>query len=163
MATNRVADSRDGDGRQRFGALLANALKARAMKQEQLAGMLGTTQSSVSGWINGKYEPSAATVFTIEQSLGMDPGYLSRPLGYLPLEAAAAPLGVDGVIAQSPLLDDEDKVVLTSLYELLAGKRARSAVAPALTKKPPATRGRSTATPGATRPQAAPVRPRTLA
>ena len=64
-----------------FGRMLSEALKGRSMKQEDLARSLGTTQSSVSGWINGKYEPAAATVFTIERSLGLEPGSLSRPLG----------------------------------------------------------------------------------
>jgi transcriptional regulator with XRE-family HTH domain len=117
-----AGEPRDGAGRLRFGQLLANALKARAMKQEDLASILGTTQSSVSGWINGKYEPAAATVFTIERTLGMDPGYLSRPLGYLPVEAASATPGVEAAITHSPLLADEQKIVLVSLYELLAAK-----------------------------------------
>jgi transcriptional regulator with XRE-family HTH domain len=116
--------SRHDEGRHRFGRLLFNALKARSMKQEDLAGLLGTTQSSVSGWINGKYEPSAETVFTIERCLEMDPGYLSRPLGYLPVEAVAACPGVEAAVSQSTLLDEEDKAVIVSLYELLVSKRA---------------------------------------
>lgn len=114
------------DGRVRFGALLARALKVRTMKQEDLAVLLGTTQSSISGWINGKYEPAAATVFTIERTLNMEPGYLSRVLGYLPVQAESRPVRVDAVIAESSLLDDEDKAVLISLFELLAAKQARS-------------------------------------
>ena len=77
---SQAAAPRYGEGRLRFGRLLASALKGRGMKQEDLAGMLGTTQSSVSGWINGKYEPAAETVFAIERTMAMDPGFLSRPL-----------------------------------------------------------------------------------
>ena len=123
MVGQTARRTQEGGGRARFGRLLANALKARTMKQEDLAGILGTTQSSVSGWINGKYEPSAATVFTIEQELGMDPGYLSRPLGYLPVEAVSGTTGVEAAITHSPHLAEDEKIVLVSLYELLIEKR----------------------------------------
>lgn len=89
------------------------------MKQEDLARSLGTTQSSISGWINGKYEPSAATVFTIERELGLDPGTLSRPLGYLPVDPAAHRVSVESAIAQCATLDDEAKVALASIYRAL--------------------------------------------
>ena len=107
-------------GRLAFGRLLADALKGRGMKQEDLARSLGTTQSSVSGWINGKYEPAAATVFTIERSLGLDPGSLSRPLGYLPVEPAARPVSVETAIAQCATLDDDAKAAISALYRVLA-------------------------------------------
>lgn len=103
-----------------FGRLLAEALKVRGMKQEELARLLGTTQSSVSGWINGKYEPAAATVFTIERSLALEPGSCSRPLGYLPVEAAGRPVGIEAAITQSRDLDDDAKRALCDLYRVLA-------------------------------------------
>jgi transcriptional regulator with XRE-family HTH domain len=110
-----------------FGRLLSDALKARGMKQEDLAGMLGITQSSVSGWINGRYEPAAATVFAIEHGLGMDPGSLSRPLGYLPVEPVSRTVSVEGAIAQSALLDDEEKAVLAAMYRVLVKQGSRTA------------------------------------
>jgi transcriptional regulator with XRE-family HTH domain len=116
----------DHEGRRYFGRLLANALKARAMKQEDLARLMGTTQSSVSGWINGKYEPPAGTVFRMERLLEVDPGLLSRPLGYLPLEGPQATVGVPTAIAQASVLDEDEKAVLISLYELLSGRHQRS-------------------------------------
>jgi transcriptional regulator with XRE-family HTH domain len=156
----------DGEGRLIFGRLLAQALKGRGMTQEDLARSLGTTQSSVSGWINGKYEPAAATVFTVERSLGLDAGTLSRPLGYLPVEPASKAISVEGAIAQSASLDDEQKAALCALYRLLA-KRGGSpsavpASAPAGTERPrnqPATPNRSRLTPAA----GAPTRPRSVA
>ena len=117
----------DADRRLRFGRLLADAMKVRGMKQEDLAGMLGTTQSSVSGWINGKYEPAAATVFSVERSLGVEPGALSRPLGYLPVEPASRTVSVEGAIAQSPNLDDEEKAALAGMYRVLVTRSTRSA------------------------------------
>jgi transcriptional regulator with XRE-family HTH domain len=151
---SQPAGARDGEGRLRFGRLLANALKARGMKQEDLAGSLGTTQSSVSGWINGKYEPAAETVFAIERTLAMDPGFLSRPLGYLPLEAVSGTVGVEAAITHSPLLADDEKVVLVSLYELLTAKR-EDATGP---KKATADRRRVAATPGPASKRSVPAR-----
>jgi transcriptional regulator with XRE-family HTH domain len=96
------------------------------MKQEDLARLIGTTQSSVSGWINGKYEPPAGTVFKMERLLEVDPGLLSRPLGYLPLEGPQATVGVPTAIAQASVLDEDEKAVLIGLYELLSGRHQRS-------------------------------------
>ena len=115
--------------------MLAAAMRGRRMKQEDLARALGTTQSSVSGWINGKYEPAAATVFTIERSLGLDPGSLSRPLGYLPVEAAGRPVSVEAAIAQSPQLDDDAKDALAALYRVLA-TRSAPAIVPSRPRRP---------------------------
>ena len=117
---------RDLRGRLRFGRALADALRTRGMKQEHLAAMLGTTQSSVSGWINGKYEPAAHTVFEIERSLGLDPGHLARPLGYLPVDASGA-VSVESAIVEDPLLDDDDKSALLAVYRALAGHRPAGA------------------------------------
>jgi transcriptional regulator with XRE-family HTH domain len=113
----------ESDGsRVRFGRLLADAMKARGMRQGDLAGMLGANQSSVSGWINGKYEPAAGTVFTLERCLGVDPGTLSRPLGYLPVDPAQRMVSVEAAIADSPLLDDEAKAALAGTYRVLVAR-----------------------------------------
>lgn len=125
-------------GRRTFGRLLGDALKVREMKQEDLARQLGTTQSSVSGWINGKYEPAAATVFTIERALGMDPGSLSRPLGYLPVDPGASPVSIEAAIAQSTALDDEDKAALAAVYRSLARRSGPAIVSPRAHRPVPA-------------------------
>lgn len=122
-------NGRSAEGRLAFGRVLAEALRGRRMKQEDLARSLGTTQSSVSGWINGKYEPAAATVFTIERSLGLEPGSLSRPLGYLPVEPEARPVSVEAAITQSAHLDDDAKDALSALYRVLAKRPAPAIVA----------------------------------
>lgn len=125
-----VKNERDLDDvtrRQAFGQLLSDALKARGMKQDDLAGLLGTTQSSVSGWINGRYEPAAPTVFSVERCLGMDPGSLSRPLGYLPVEPLARTVSVESAIAQCAQLDDEEKAALAAMFRVMAKRSVRGA------------------------------------
>jgi transcriptional regulator with XRE-family HTH domain len=153
-----VAESKvwreDGEGRLAFGRLLAEGLKGRGMKQDDLARMLGTTQSSVSGWINGKYEPAAATVFCIERCLQVDPGSLSRPLGYLPVEPASRTVSVEGAIAQSTLLDEEQKAALSAMYRVLAKRSGPTVAAPSSggerPRSQPATANRSRLSPPAT-------------
>jgi transcriptional regulator with XRE-family HTH domain len=148
----------DAERRLGFGRGLADAMKARGMKQEDLAGMLGTTQSSVSGWINGKYEPAAATVFTVERCLGMEPGSLSRPLGYLPVEPLVRAVSVEGAIAQSPHLDDEEKAALADMYRVLVKRSTRAAGVDRPRNQPAtANRGRVAAAPVTT------SRPRSVA
>jgi transcriptional regulator with XRE-family HTH domain len=120
VVAGRDSGSDGREGRLRFGRLLADALKLRSMKQEQLARLLGTTQSSISGWINGKYEPAAGTVFGIERALALEPGHLSRPLGYLPVDAVSTPVGVESAILQSAELDDDEKDALVAVYHVLA-------------------------------------------
>ena len=130
------------------------------MKQEDLARILGTTQSSVSGWINGKYEPAAATVFCIERSLDMDPGTLSRPLGYLPVEPASRTVSVEGAIAQNTQLDEDQKAALTALYRVLAKRPVPVAASgPERPRNQPATANRSRLG----TPAGAATRPRTVA
>lgn len=48
------------------------------------------TQASVSGWLDRMADQPPGRVFAIEQALGMRPGRLSRPLGYLPADARPA-------------------------------------------------------------------------
>ena len=148
------ASEGDRERRLSFGRLLAEAMKARGMKQEDLAGMLGTTQSSVSGWINGRYEPASATVFNVEQCLGLEPGSLSRPLGFLPVEPVGHGVTVEGAIAQSATLDDEEKAALLAMYRVLVKRSTRSTGAERPRNQPAsANRSRASATPSTARPR----------
>ena len=149
---------RNADARLRFGRLLAAALKVQRLKQEDLATRLGATQPSVSGWINGRYEPAAQTVFAIERALDLEPGYLSRPLGYLPVEAAARPLSVEAAIGQSGLLADDEKAALIGMYQVLVTRTDRATGAERAPKKA-AAGGRSRLGPA----EAATTRPRSVA
>lgn len=122
--TVETVPDNDAEARAQFGRMLGDALKSRGMKQEDLARALGTTQSSVSGWIHGKYEPAAATVFGVELVLALEPGFLSRPLGYLPVEPAARAVSVEAAIAQSSSLDNDAKAALAALYRVLISRKA---------------------------------------
>lgn len=101
-----------------FGSSLARALRLRAMTQVELAESLDTAQSVISAWINGRSEPGPTTVFDLEKKLGMDPGSLSRTLGYLPLEAKVASTVRDAV-AKDFSIDEQYKPMLIAVHREL--------------------------------------------
>lgn len=102
-----------------FGRALGQVMSSRGITQVQLAEMIGMTQSAVSGWTRGKAEPAASTVFALERLLGVSPGFLSRYLGYLPIEAVSAVPTIEDAIQHSSALDDDFKRMLLAVYREL--------------------------------------------
>jgi transcriptional regulator with XRE-family HTH domain len=105
-------------GRARFGRVLSDALGRRHLTQQEFARVVGASQSSVSGWMSGRHEPPSATVLAMERMLGLEPGDLCRPLGYLPVDPDQVP-SVEGAIAECAALDDEAKAALLQVHRLL--------------------------------------------
>lgn len=105
--------------RQRFGRQLGEALGRASLRQIDLAKLVGTSQPSVSGWVNGRNEPSAATVFAIERCLGLAAA-LCRALGYLPVQAGEDEAGIEDVITWSVDIDAEAKEALLALYRVVS-------------------------------------------
>jgi transcriptional regulator with XRE-family HTH domain len=89
------------------------------MTQTDLAESMGATQSTVSAWINGRSEPSPATVFELERTLKVSVGSLSRLLGYLPVESAKISLSVKDAVARDHQLKEEFKPTLLAVYREL--------------------------------------------
>ncbi len=113
-----------------FGEALRRTLSDAGVSQRDLATTLGlSSQSVVSQWISGTHEPSPSRVFGIERALRVEPGTLSRLLGYLPLEAVPA-LDVPRALATDPTLSPQQREAVLAVYEVL---RAR--------KRPPRRRG----------------------
>lgn len=106
--------------RRGFGRQMGEALGRAGLRQVDLAKLVGTTQSSVSGWVNGRYEPPPATVFAIELCLGLPSGTLSGALGYLPVQAGEDQAGIEDVIAWSVDIDPEAKQAIIALYRVLS-------------------------------------------
>lgn len=78
--------------RQAFGNALACARQTHKMTQREVARALNVSQGLISGWETGSYEPSPRDACRVEEVLGVDPGELTRHLGYLPLAAAGRAL-----------------------------------------------------------------------
>jgi transcriptional regulator with XRE-family HTH domain len=103
----------------RFGEALAEARQARGVSQTGMGRLLGrTSQSTVSGWELGVAEPSPLVVFAIEKALKLDPGFLSRHLGYAPVVEAAEPAPAYDLVkavVQHPTLDSFTKDILLAI------------------------------------------------
>jgi transcriptional regulator with XRE-family HTH domain len=122
----RADDGESTDARRAaFGHALREALTRGGLRQSDLAELLDTTQSAVSGWISGKFAPSADTVFLAEEVLGMHPGGLSRFLGYLPLAATSTDPVVEDVIGQSELVDAEAKKMMITVWRAMVDQHRR--------------------------------------
>lgn len=109
--------------RDRFGKALSEALAGRNLKQSHLAELLATTQSTVSAWINGRSEPAASTVFTVERCLDLSPGFLSKTLGYLPVSAVGRAPNVEEAVAASEAVDQDAKRMVLSVWFTLVAKQ----------------------------------------
>jgi transcriptional regulator with XRE-family HTH domain len=109
--------------RQSFGRQLGGALGRAGLRQTDLAKLVGTTKSSVSGWVNGRHEPPPAMVFATEEFLGLTAGTLSGAFGYLPVQADEGEAQIEVSIAWSIDIDAEAKEALIGLYRVLSNTR----------------------------------------
>ncbi len=101
--------------RERFGKVLGEALFARSLTQADLAKMCHTTQSAVSSWIHAKAEPAATLVFLVERKLDLPAGFLSRLLGYLPVEVVASVPTIEEAVQSSTMVAEDFKPMLLAV------------------------------------------------
>lgn len=81
----------------------------------RLSEALDVPASTLSGWVTGDRTPEPSTVFAIERALELDPGALSRHLGYLPLDAVDVHIvkAEDAIIADPGLSARAKRSALT--------------------------------------------------
>lgn len=58
---------------------LKTIMSERKITQSELSKLTGIRQSSISDWLNGRYEPKQDKIYLIAQALGVSPSWL---LGY---------------------------------------------------------------------------------
>lgn len=120
-----MADTTRDTARKAFGAALADALAIRGVYQADLADTLGTTQGTISGWVTGKSEPETPEkAFAVERALDLQPGTLSRHLGYVPPDLDAV-MTVEAAVLHDSLLDDQNKRGILALYKELTRRTRR--------------------------------------
>lgn len=56
----------------RFAERLGAIMKAKGVKNTQLAELIGVNRSNVTRYLSGKYAPSGATLETLSQALDVD-------------------------------------------------------------------------------------------
>ena len=62
-----------------FSERLRYVLNEKKITQSELSKRTGIRQSSISDWLNGRYEPKQDKIYLIAQALGVSPSWL---LGY---------------------------------------------------------------------------------
>ena len=109
-----------------FGDELQRAMHAMNVNQLTLARKLKMTQSAISSWCTGAAEPRCETVFAIERALRVEPGTLSRHLGYLPARPARREhVTVEQAILEDTALDASAQSALLATYEAFTQPRLK--------------------------------------
>lgn len=110
--------------RKAFGVALEVAMAAGQIRSGAelhrrgvLAG-IDKSQSSFVTWTRGESEPSRPEVLILEQICGVEPGYLSRHLGWVPV-GVSEDTTIEQLILSDRDLTDANKAVLLGLLEQL--------------------------------------------
>lgn len=90
------------------------------MTQVDLAARLGLSKQTLAARNNAAGGPTPAHAFAVEGALGMEPGRLSRLLGYVPAEWDPPTVLAD-VLDADPLLGEKDRRMLLTMYRSLVG------------------------------------------
>lgn len=102
--------------RSSFARAFAEALHDSGISQSELSTRSGVAQPTLSQWKNGHITPETPdTVFAVERALGTAPGFLSRHLGYLPIEAVPADWRAG--LARDPNVDDTIRRAILAIIE----------------------------------------------
>lgn len=109
-----------------FGRALTAALEAKGLTSGALLSL--TTASSpesrrrvVTKWMRGEVEPSRPKVLALEVTLGLDPGTLSRHLGWVPVDAQGLPTVEASILADGELTPTQKNILLAALQDFRRG------------------------------------------
>jgi transcriptional regulator with XRE-family HTH domain len=111
--------------REAFRAVLRRVREECRLSKRGLALKVGVTQSAVWQWEEGRAAPRPETAATLERVLGLDPGRLSKLLGYLPAttETGTTP-GVVEAAKTDPRLGEQERELLIAVYRELVRQSA---------------------------------------
>lgn len=106
---------------QAFGNALTRARENNKMTQREVAQALNVSRHLISAWERGTSEPSPQDACRVEEELGVEPGELTRHLGYLPLAAAdwVMDSDVETAVLRDPRLPERRKRFLLGIYRQL--------------------------------------------
>jgi len=106
--------------RDAFRHALRSAREDAGFSTRKLAGALDLSQSAVWQWEEGRTLPRPEMVTAAERALGVEPGRLSRLLGYVSTEVADRPVAsVLEAVDADPRLGDRERTVLRTVYRAL--------------------------------------------
>jgi transcriptional regulator with XRE-family HTH domain len=107
-----------------FRRALRRAREAAGESQSGLSQTLGLSRSAVWQWENGETVPTPDNVATVERALRLQPGSLSRLLGYLPAGAVdRETISVIEALEADPRLGERERELLAAMYRQLVKQR----------------------------------------
>jgi len=108
-----------------FRRALKQARIRQRLSQRALGQAAGVSKTAVSQWELGRSVPVPAKVPNVERALELEPGALSRLLGYLPIATADDENSQDVVAALrgDKRLDEEARKLMIGLYRRLVRPR----------------------------------------
>lgn len=116
-----MEDFGDGSKNPAFMGALRAAFAASGLRQEDLGARIGYTQRGISGLLTGRSLPQTPQVtFRLEEALNLEPGALSRHVGYLPVGNDRLAVSVAEAILADAGLDDEARSLMLQTYEAMA-------------------------------------------
>jgi transcriptional regulator with XRE-family HTH domain len=115
------------DQKTAFRQSLRRERERRNLSQRALSRLTGVSHSAVSQWESGRALPEPTKVVLLEHALELEPGSLSRLLGYMPIarEVDQAALEVMKALEADPRLGDREREFLAAMYRELVRQRAR--------------------------------------
>lgn len=108
-------------GQTAWTTALRRLLADRAMTAKQLAEALDISAQTLTNRNTAAGGPLPSHVFAVEQALELEPGHLSRLLGYVPAEWDY-PTVVADAVAADPNLSDAGRDAMLALYRSLTGQ-----------------------------------------
>ena len=107
-----------------FRRALRRAREAAGQTQSGLSLKIGVSRSAVWQWEGGRAVPTEENVATLERELQLQPGALSRLLGYLPAGAVEREMiSVIEALEADPKLGERERELLASMYRQLLKQR----------------------------------------
>jgi transcriptional regulator with XRE-family HTH domain len=104
-----------------FRRLLREARERSHRSQREIAAALEVSHTAVSQWEAGRALPVPAKVPELERALDLDPGTLSRLLGYLPIASGDDKTSLDVIeaIRRDARLGEHGQELLITMYQQL--------------------------------------------
>jgi transcriptional regulator with XRE-family HTH domain len=108
-----------------FRRVLKEARARRRLSLRVLGEVAGVSKSAVAQWESGRSLPVPSKVPELERALEMEPGALSRLLGYLPITGGDEKTSLDVIeaIRRDARLGEHGQELLIAMYRQLLRQR----------------------------------------
>jgi len=116
--------STTSDQRLAFGHALESAMHAKGMRfvaELHRAGSeagIAKTAETFATWVRGEFEPARHEVLILEKICGLEPGHLSRHLGWVPVGVDQSAT-IEQLILADDALSDDAKASLVMMLQTL--------------------------------------------